>query len=75
MFWLYFGNENMQIEDAEVPDEEMSDKIFDELIKLPIKYQSIYDLYYFEHLEIEEIAKIKVWNLLKLRQSSFQSKN
>jgi DNA-directed RNA polymerase specialized sigma24 family protein len=54
-----FGNENMQIEDAEAPDEDMSDKIFDELIKLPIKYQSIYDLYYFEHLEIEEIAKIK----------------
>lgn len=48
-----------QIEEIETPDEEFNDKIFDELIKLPIKYQSIYDLYYFEHLEMEEIAKIK----------------
>ena len=48
-----------QIEEIEASDEEMSDKIFDDLIKLPIKYQSIYDLYYFELLEIDEIAKIK----------------
>lgn len=55
---LYVGDRD-QIEEIDTPDEELNDKIFDELIKLPIKYQSIYDLYYFEHLEIEEIAKIK----------------
>ncbi len=55
---LYVGDKD-QLEEIETPDEELNDKIFDELIKLPIKYQSIYDLYYFEHLEMEEIAKIK----------------
>lgn len=48
-----------QVEDLERPDEELEGKIFDELIKLPVKYQSIYDLYYLEHMDIEEIAEIK----------------
>lgn len=58
VFSHYLKNKE-QVEEAEQIDEEMNDKIFDELIKLPIKYQSIYDLYYFELLEIEEIAAIK----------------
>lgn len=58
VFSHYLKNKE-QVEEAEQADEEMNDKIFDELIKLPIKYQSIYDLYYFELLEIEEIAAIK----------------
>jgi DNA-directed RNA polymerase specialized sigma24 family protein len=48
-----------QVDDLERPDEELEDKIFDELIKLPVKYQSIYDLYYLEHMDIDEIAEIK----------------
>jgi hypothetical protein len=58
VFSHYLKNKE-QVEEAEQSDEEMNDKIFDELIKLPIKYQSIYDLYYFELVEIDEIAAIK----------------
>ena len=47
------------VEKIENPDDDFSDKIFDELIKLPLKYQSIYDLYYFEQMEMEDIAKVK----------------
>lgn len=52
-------NDMEVIEKIENPDDDFSDKIFDELIKLPLKYQSIYDLYYFEQMEIEDIAKVK----------------
>ncbi|MGE5354712.1 MAG: RNA polymerase sigma factor [Deltaproteobacteria bacterium] len=55
----HYISDKEQIEEIDIADEDLNDKIYDELIKLPIKYQSIYDLYYFEHLEIEEIARIK----------------
>ena len=51
--------ENEFIEKLEKNKTSLKNKVYDELIKLPLRYQSIYDLYFFEHLEIEEIAKVK----------------
>ena len=51
--------ENEFIEKLEKDKTSLKNKVYDELIKLPLRYQSIYDLYYFENMEIDEIAKIK----------------
>lgn len=49
-------NESLEKIDNETVQDELE---YDELIKLPLKYQTIYDLYYFQSMEIEEIGKIK----------------
>ncbi len=51
--------ENEFIEKLEKDKTSLKNKVYDELIKLPLRYQSIYDLYFFEHMEIDEIAKVK----------------
>jgi DNA-directed RNA polymerase specialized sigma24 family protein len=51
--------ENEFIDKLEKDKTALKNKVYDELIKLPLRYQSIYDLYYFEYMEIEEIAKVK----------------
>ena len=58
--------ENEFIDNLEKDKTALKSKIYDELIKLPLRYQSIYDLYYFENMEIEEIAKIKNMEPLKV---------
>ncbi len=47
------------IENLSVSKARLKDKICDELVKLPLRYQSIYDLYFFEHMDYDEIASIK----------------
>ena len=54
------------IEKLEKDKTSLKNKIYDELIKLPLRYQSIYDLYYFENMEIDEIAKIKNMDTIKV---------
>lgn len=51
--------ENDFVEKLDISKSKLKDKIYDELIKLPLRYQSIYDLYFFEHLDYDEIAIIK----------------
>ncbi len=51
--------ENEFIEKLEKDKTALKNRVYDELIKLPLRYQSIYDLYFFEHMEIDEIAKVK----------------
>lgn len=51
--------ENDFIDELDISKAQLKEKIYDELIKLPLRYQSIYDLYFFEHREIGDIAKIK----------------
>jgi len=53
------SEENSFIENLDISKSTLKDKIYDELIKLPLKYQSIYDLYFFEYLDFEEIGIIK----------------
>jgi len=52
-------SENELVENLDISRSKLKDKIYDELIKLPLRYQSIYDLYFFEHLDFDEIAIIK----------------
>jgi len=54
------------IEKLEQDKTSLKHKIYDELIKLPLRYQSIYDLYYFENMEVDEIAKIKNMDAMKV---------
>ncbi len=56
---LVSKGENDFVENLDVSKSKLKDKIYDELIKLPLRYQSIYDLYFFEHLDFDEIAIIK----------------
>ncbi len=54
------------IDNLDISKAELKEKIYDELIKLPLRYQSIYDLYFFEHREIDDIAKIKKMTPLEI---------
>ena len=38
---------------------QMKDMIRNELINLPLRYQAVYDLFFFEQTGVEDIAKIK----------------
>lgn len=58
--------ENDFIDNLDISKAELKEKIYDELIKLPLRYQSIYDLYFFEHREIENIAKIKKMDSIEI---------
>ncbi len=51
--------ENEFIDSLDISKTKLKDKICDELVKLPLRYQSIYDLYFFEHMDYDEIASIK----------------
>ncbi len=51
--------ESNLIEELKVDKVDLKDKVCDELVKLPLRYQSIYDLYFFENMTYEEIADIK----------------
>jgi DNA-directed RNA polymerase specialized sigma24 family protein len=51
--------ENDFIDKLDISKVKLKDRIYDELIKLPLRYQSIYDLYFFEHMDFDEIAIIK----------------
>ncbi len=51
--------ENDFINNLTISKAKLKDKICDELVKLPLRYQSIYDLYFFESMDYDEIASIK----------------
>jgi len=58
--------ENDLIEKLDISKSSLKEKIYDELIKLPLRYQSIYDLYFIEYLSYDEIAIVKNMEALEV---------
>lgn len=58
-FILTSKGDNDFIDKLDTSSSSLKEKFYDELIKLPLRYQSIYDLYFIENLNFDEISIIK----------------
>lgn len=63
----YFRH-TVPLEDIYMAQEEESDQIFNEVMKLPLKYRKVIHLFYYEELSIKQISE-----LLELKESTVTS--
>ena len=59
--FLVAGSEKEMIDKIsdKLTRKQMKEMIRNEMVNLPLRHQAVYDLFFFEQTDIEEIAKIK----------------